>query len=85
MTEEKLEKAHNLKGAIDRYQGIIDMLNDQDEKQNKIILRVLDGNRSTFNDLRDLLDDSVIDDIEIKIRHNLVDKRDKFVKQFNEL
>lgn len=74
-----------LRGEIQLFQGVIDMLNDEGAKQDKIILRILDGNRRSWNDLRDLLDPSVVDDIEIKIRHNLVDKRDELVKQFNEL
>lgn len=85
MTEEKLEMSLKLRGEIQLYQGIIDMLNDEGEKQDKIILRILDGNRRSWNDLRDMLDPSVVDDIEIKIRHNLVDKRDELVKQFNDL
>ena len=85
MTEEKLEMSLKLRGEIQLYQGIIDMLNDEGEKQDKIILRILDGNRRSWNDLRDMLDPSVVDDIEIKIRHNLVDKRNELVKQFNDL
>lgn len=85
MTEEKLEKATELKRSIVTYNDIIEMLNDQNEKQEKILMNVLWGNRSTYGHLKDLLDISVVDDIERIIKHNLVDKRDKLVKQFKEL
>lgn len=87
MTEDKLEKINELKDKLDNCEYAAKRLKNR-EKGDKISIH-LEMNISFGGvqdyDLTSFIDDSLLDEIEIKVRHNIIDKFESLKKEFESL